>query len=42
MTSCWQKNEIVSKNPALQDKKIDESIFLVFTISVFLMKNKNL
>ena len=37
-----EKYEISRKNPALQDKKIDKSIFLVFTIPVFLMKNKNL
>ena len=26
MISCRQNNEIVSKNPALQDMKIDKSI----------------
>ena len=42
MTSCWQNNEIVSKNPALQDMKIDKSIFMVFTIPEKLMFFKNL
>ena len=42
MTSCWPNKEIVSKNPALQDIKIDKSILMVFTIPEKLMFFKNL